>query len=267
MPTRTSITSRHNSHIKDAARLRAGRERQRRGRFIIDGAREVTRALKSGIKPCEAYIRDGFVGSTEFQEAVLAIESSAAALFQVRPDVFEKIAFGQRQQGIVVVAETPRRGVRDLEIPDKPLIAVIEGLEKPGNVGAIMRSADAAGVNAIIVASGRTDLYNPNTIRASLGTIFRPNVCDATTAETIEWLRDKKLPIIATRPDAEKLYTEINLAKGAAIVLGSEAEGLTDAWRTTGVTPVRLPMHGIADSLNVSTTAAVLFYEALRQRG
>lgn len=175
MPARISITSRHNSHIKEAARLRIGRERQRRGRFIIDGAREVARALKSGIKPCEAYISDGFVGSAEFQDAVRAIESTAATIFQVSSDVFEKIAFGQRLQGIVVVAETPQRGLLDLKIPQKPLVAVIEGLEKPGNVGAILRSADAAGVDAIIVASGRTDLYNPNTIRASLGTIFRPS--------------------------------------------------------------------------------------------
>ena len=133
-------------------------------------------------------------------------------------------------------------------------------------MGAVLRSADAAGVDAIIVADGRTDLYNPNTIRASLGTVFRKNVCEATTAETIDWLRSKNLPIIAARPDAEQLYTEIDMRSGAVIVLGSEADGLTDAWHSAGVTPVRLPMHGIADSLNVSTTAAVLFYEALRQR-
>jgi TrmH family RNA methyltransferase len=143
---------------------------------------------------------------------------------------------------------------------------VLEGLEKPGNLGAILRSADAAGVDAIIVADGRTDLYNPNTIRASLGTVFRANIGEATTAETIEWLRDKQIRIIAARPDAQQLYTEIDLRGGAAIVLGCEATGLSDAWRATGTTPVRLPMHGIADSLNVSTTAAVLFYEALRQR-
>jgi TrmH family RNA methyltransferase len=121
-------------------------------------------------------------------------------------------------------------------------------------------------VDAVLAADGSTDLYNPNTIRASLGTVFRPNICECTTAAAIQWLRDKKLPIIAARPDAERLYTEIDFAEGAAIVLGSEAAGLSDAWRAVDITPVRLPMHGIADSLNVSTTAAVLFYEALRQR-
>jgi RNA methyltransferase, TrmH family len=266
MPARVSITSRQNPRVKDAARLRLGRERQRSGRFIIDGAREVIRALQSGIKPCEAYICDQLASTSEFREAVAAIESTTAEVFQVTPDVFAKLAFGDREDGIVVVAETPRRGTHDLEIGPKPIVAVIEGLEKPGNVGAILRSADAAGVDAIIVASGRTDLYNPNTIRASLGTVFRPNVCEATTAETIDWLRSKKLPIIAARPDAEKLYSEISYTSGIAIILGSEAAGLSDAWRAADITPVRLPMHGIADSLNVSTTAAVLFYEALRQR-
>ncbi len=267
MPARVSITSRQNPRVKDAARLRLGRERQRSGRFIIDGAREIVRAIQAGIKPCEAYICDQLASTPEYLRAVEAIEASSPEVFQVTPDVFAKLAFGDRQDGVVVVAETPRRGTHDLEIGARPIVAVIEGLEKPGNVGAILRSADAAGVDAIIVADGGTDLYNPNSIRASLGTIFRPNVCEASTAETIDWLRDKSLPIVAARPDAEKLYTEVNYMSGAAIVLGSEAAGLSHAWRAAGITPVRLPMHGIADSLNVSTTAAVLFYEALRQRG
>jgi TrmH family RNA methyltransferase len=143
----------------------------------------------------------------------------------------------------------------------------LEGVEKPGNVGAILRSADAAGVDAVIIADGGTDLYNPNTIRASLGTVFRQNICEASSADAIEWLGSKGLAIIAARPDATTLYTAANLRTGVAIVLGSESAGLTDAWNATGVLAVRLPMHGLADSLNVSTTAAVLFYEALRQRG
>ena len=260
------ITSRQNPRIKEAVCLRTGRERQQRGRFIIDGAREVARAIQTGIVPVEAYICDELASSPESRQAIVAVESTAAEVFRVSPEVYAKLAFGERDDGVVVVAETPRRGIGDLQLSAKPLVAVLEGLEKPGNLGAILRSADAAGIDAVIVADGRTDLYNPNTIRASLGTVFRTNICEATTAETIEWLRDRKLPIIAARPDAQQLYTEIDLRGGAAIVLGSEAAGLSDAWRATGTTPVRLPMQGIADSLNVSTTAAVLFYEALRQR-
>lgn len=187
-------------------------------------------------------------------------------MFTVSPDVFAKIAFGDREDGIIAVAETPRTGLSELQLSAEPLVAVLEGIEKPGNVGAILRSADAAGVEAVIVADGRTDLYNPNTIRASLGTVFRRNICESTAADTIDWLREKKLAIVAARPDASTVYTDANLRGGVAIVLGSEATGLSDAWTSAGATPVRLPMHGLADSLNVSTTAAVLFYEALRQR-
>lgn len=260
------ITSRQNPRIKQAAQLRERRERQRTGRFIIDGAREISRALQAGIVPIEAFICDAPADSNECRQTIQEIERSPAEILRVSPDVFAKLAYGDRDDGVIVVAETPRRDLSILQLPCNPLIAVLEGVEKPGNVGAILRSADAAGVDAVIVADGGTDLFNPNTIRASLGTVFRPNVCTATVAETITWLYEQALPIYASRPDAELLYTAVNLRGGAAIVLGSEAHGLSDAWAVAGITPVRLPMHGIADSLNVSTTAAVLFYEALRQR-
>jgi RNA methyltransferase, TrmH family len=187
-------------------------------------------------------------------------------MLNVSPQVFAKLAFGDRSDGVIVVAKSPQRQLSEIDLPAKAIVAILEGIEKPGNLGAILRSADAAGVNAVIVADGRTDLYNPNTIRASLGTVFRANVCEASTTDTIRWLMEKGLLIVAARPDARELYTEVDLRGGAALVLGSEAEGLSDAWRSANVTAVRLPMHGIADSLNVSTTAAVLFYEALRQR-
>ncbi len=261
------ITSRQNPRVKEAVALRSGRERKRLGRFIIDGAREVTRAIEAGVTPIEAFVCDDLAQSHDSQKAIADLEATGAEVFCVSTDVYEKLAFGDRRDGVLVVAQRQNRPLASLQLPANPLVAVLEGLEKPGNVGAILRSADAAGIDAVIVADGRTDLHNPNTIRASLGTVFRANVCEATTAEAIEWLRLKELSIIAARPDAAKLYIEIDLRSGAAIVLGSEANGISGAWNATGVTAVRLPMHGIADSLNVSTTAAVLFYEALRQRG
>jgi len=266
MAEQRSITSRQNQRVKDAARLRLARERHETGRFLFNGAREIVRGLEAGIVPLEAYVCEGLARSAECQQAINLIKVSKAEVFFVTPEVFAKLAFGERDDGLVVVAETPRRTIADIRLSAKPTIAVLEGLEKPGNVGAILRSADAAGVDAVLAADGSTDLYNPNTIRASLGTVFRPNICECTTEVAIQWLRNKKLPIIAARPDAERLYTEIDFSEGAAIVLGSEAAGLSNAWRAVDITPVRLPMHGIADSLNVSTTAAVLFYEALRQR-
>jgi TrmH family RNA methyltransferase len=260
------ITSRQNPRVKEAAGLRTGRERVRQGRFVIEGAREIQRAIDSGICLLEAFVCEELCESTDGQDAIKAIHATQAEVFSVSAGVYAKLAFGDRNDGLVVVAKTPQRQLQELTLPLRPIIAVLEGIEKPGNVGAILRSADAAGVDAVIVADGRTDLYNPNTIRASLGTVFRENVCEATAAETIAWLRSQNVPIIAARPDGQLLYTEAYLHGGAAIVLGSEATGLGDAWRGPDVTPVRLPMHGLADSLNVSTTAAVLFYEALRQR-
>lgn len=264
--TRSLLTSRQNPQVKAALRLRDGHERRRQKQFIIDGTREISRALASGIRPLKAFICDELCKSPECREAKAAVEARADEVFEVSPDVFEKLAFGDRHEGIVVIAAAPQHSLTELQLPPSPLVAVLEGVEKPGNVGAILRSADAAGVDAVVIADGRTDLYNPNTIRASLGTVFRPNICEATAADTIAWLREQGLAIIAARPDATALYTEANLRDGVAIVLGSESAGLTGAWSTAGVSAVRLPMHGLADSLNVSTTAAVLFYEALRQR-
>jgi TrmH family RNA methyltransferase len=260
------ITSKQNPRVKDAVRLRTGSERRERRRFLIDGLREIERAIAADVPCVEAFVRDDSAEAPGCKSAIDAVRKSGAEIFLVSGDVYTKLAFGERDDGIVVVAETPTRTLNDLQLPEKPLVAVIEGVEKPGNIGAILRSADAAGVDAVIVADGRTDLYNPNTIRASLGTVFRPNVCETASTDALAWLRSQELTIVAARPDAKQLYTDVDYASGIAIVLGSEAEGLTGAWTATNITPIRLPMHGIADSLNVSTTAAVLFYEALRQR-
>jgi TrmH family RNA methyltransferase len=151
--------------------------------------------------------------------------------------------------------------------PQNPLVAVLEGIEKPGNVGAVLRSADAAGLSAVIVAAPRTDLYNPNAIRASLGTIFTMRVCEAASSEALAWLRQRKFTILAARVDGSVSYTEADYRGPTAIVLGSEAEGLSPMWTGDDIAAVRLPMLGAADSLNISATAAVLFYEAMRQRG
>jgi len=261
------ITSRHNPRVTDAARLRTGRERRRRGQFLIDGDREICRALASGIRCLEAFVCDDAIESQRAAAAIESLQSAGVELWFLSRPVFEKLAFGERDDGAVVVAADPKRTLAQLTVPKNPVVAVVEGIEKPGNLGAILRSADAAGVDAVIAADSGTDLYNPNTIRASLGTVFRGNVCQAASAEALAWIASKGLSIIAARPDAERSYTEVDLKRGIAIVLGSEAEGLSDTWRGAEITPAQLPMLGIADSLNVSTAAAVLFYEALRQRG
>src|SRR5262245_30369759 len=236
MSSSTRITSRQNPRVKDAALLRNSRDRQRREQFLIDGAREITRAIEAGVRIVQAFICDELCTSDETRRAVELVESSGAEVFRLSPEVNEKLAFGDRADGVIAVAKSVRQGLASLKLLERPIVAVLEGVEKPGNLGAILRSADAAGVDAVIVADGRTDLFNPNTIRASLGTVFRANVCQASSAETIEWLRRQDLTIVAARPDAQKLYTDVDLRRGAAIVLGSEADGLTDAWSTANVT-------------------------------
>jgi TrmH family RNA methyltransferase len=260
------ITSRQNVRVKEAAKLRDSRQRQRQGRFVIDGAREILRAMERGIDVVEAFLCEPLVRDEEAQLAAERLKDSRAVVATVTEEVFEKLCFGERTAGVLAIAKTPQRSLAQLRVLAAPLIAVIEGVEKPGNVGAVLRSADGAGVDAVVIADPRTDLFNPNTIRASLGTVFDANVCTASTDETLRWLKERRITPFAARPEAELLYTEADYRGGGAIVLGSEAEGLSDKWQAAGVVGVRLPMRGIADSLNVSATAAVLFYEAQRQR-
>lgn len=260
------ITSRQNERVKAVLKLRNSRHRAEQGRFVIDGARASVRAVEAGIEIVEAFLCEPLIDTPESHQAAELLREASAPVSTVTPEVYAKLAFGDNHDGLVAVAVTPQRKLTQLPLGERPLIAVLEGLEKPGNVGAILRSADAAGVDATIVADGVCDLFNPNTIRASMGTVFAGNVCAASVEETLTQLQAWNLPIVAARPDADRLYTDIDYRAGAAIVLGSEAQGLSKSWQGGEVQAVRLPMHGIADSLNVSATAAILFYEALRQR-
>lgn len=262
----TPITSLQNQRVKDAIKLRDRRQRTKQGRMLIDGARELGRAIDAGIELLEVFVCESLCHTDEARRALPRLESSGAELLPVTPEVFAKLAFGDRAEGVLGVARTPTPRLDELRLPDEPLVAVAENIEKPGNLGAVLRSADAAGVSAVLAAGSGTDLYNPNVIRASLGTIFTLPVAVAPEMEILAWLRERKFRVFAARVDAEKLYTEVSYSGAAAIVLGSEAAGLTDAWSGDGVTPIKLPMCGAADSLNISAAAAVLFYEALRQR-
>ena len=262
----TNILSPQNPRIKAAVRLRDARHRRKQARFPIDGLREIERAAAAGIELVEVFHCPARYPAERIETVERLLSSIEAELFEVAPAAFDKLAFGDRAEGIVAVAAPPTWRLDDFEPKPGAMVAVIEAVEKPGNVGAVLRSADAAGVDLVIVADGRTDLFNPNTIRASLGTIFTVPVREATSAEALEWLRARRLPIFAARVDGAVAYTEVDYRGGAAVVLGSEAEGLSPVWRADDIRAVRLPMLGAADSLNISATAAVLFYEALRQR-
>lgn len=260
------ITSLQNQRVKDAAKLREARERRKQGRTLIDGTREIRRAIEAGVELVEVFIAESLSGGDDAKWVLERLAALPVKQSRVPPAVFEKLAFGSRAEGIVAVAKMPDRRLDDIKLPANPLVAVLEGIEKPGNVGAVLRSADAAGVSALLIADGGTDLFNPNAIRASLGTIFTMPLAAAPAADVLAWLRAKRLSIFAARVDAELLYTQQDLSGPTAIVLGNESAGLSDIWRGPKITAVRLPMHGHADSLNISAAAAVLFYEAVRQR-
>lgn len=260
------ITSPHNPRVKQAARLRDHDERRKERRILIDGAREILRALAAGVKLHELFVCRELCRSAEAQRLLEALPVAGAEVFEVSERVFARLAFGQRSEGVVAVAAVPEHRLEGIVLPENPLVAVLEGVEKPGNIGAVLRSADAAGVSALVLADPRTDLFNPNAIRASLGTIFSLPVAVATAGEVLAWLRAHRLQILAARVEGAALYTEIDYRTPAALVFGSEATGLSPLWCGDDVRAIRLPMLGTADSLNVSASAAVLFYEALRQR-
>ena len=261
-----ALASPSNPRIKAVARLRDRRQRDETGLTLVDGAREVRRALDSHADVVEAFVCDPLLAGEDARAVLDALETRRVPTTSTSETAFTKLAFGDRGDGIVAVVRIPPMRLDDLELPAEPLVVIVEGVEKPGNLGAVLRSADGAGADALIAASPRTDLMNPNTIRSSAGTIFSVRIAAAPTGEVIDWLRGHSIRVVAARVDADTLYTDADLTGGVAIAFGSEAGGLTAAWRTENVGAVRLPMLGIADSLNVSVSAAVLLYEARRQR-
>jgi TrmH family RNA methyltransferase len=256
----------HNPRVREAAGLRDRRQRKRQQRTLIDGVRELSRALDAKISPLEIFVCPELLTGDDAAALLARVRELHMPTVEVTSQVFAKLAYGERAAGVVAVAETPSAVIEDLKLPADGLVAVVEGIEKPGNLGAVLRSADGAGVSAVLVADPNTDLFNPNTIRASLGTIFAQQIATATSLEIKDWLITRGVQIVAARVDAKIDYFMPDYTRATAMVLGSEADGLGAVWRSAEVTPVRLPMLGVADSLNVSAAAAVMFYEARRQR-
>ncbi len=266
-----SIDSPSNPRIKAAARLRERREREATGLTLVDGGREALRAMEAGATVEAAFVCPALIGSREASRVFEKVEQSfgpfgaSIELIEVGERAFERLAFGDRADGVILVVRAPGTSLDDLELPPNPLVVVTEDVEKPGNVGAILRSADAVGAAAVIAVGG-TDLFNPNVIRASIGTVFSVPLATGSAAEVVAWLRARGLRLVASRVDAERLHVDADLRGPVALVLGSELDGLSEAWLGEDVEAIRLPMAGVADSLNVSAAAAVLLYEAWRQR-
>lgn len=266
MGTVIAIDSPHNPRIKAAAALRGRAERVATGLALVNGIRESRRAVEAGVAVESALVCPGLIRSEAGQETLAILQAHDIELVEVSERAFERVAYGDRADGIVLVVRPPTIELKALELRPDPLVLVTEDVEKPGNLGAILRTADAAGCDAV-VAIGGADLFNPNVIRASLGTAFSVPVAASDAPTAMAWLRRRGIRVVATRVDADRLYTDADLRGPLAIVLGSEAAGLSATWRGPGVEAVRIPMLGSADSLNVAATAAILAFEARRQRG
>lgn len=264
------IDSPQNPKIKSVARLRSSRGRAQQGLIVIDGYREVSRAIACGVT-----IESIFVPATAGEATIDtqpetwhdAVSSSDARVFLVAERAFEKIAFGQRHEA-VAVAKPPSTTLQEVTLTDTAIVAVLEGIEKPGNLGAVLRSADGAGVDAVILVDPVTDLFNPNTIRASLGTVFSLQTATASFAEYKSWADSLQLPHYLARCDSRaRSYREVDYTRRCCLAFGSEAYGLSDKWdEINDKENVVIPMAGIADSLNVSVAAAVMFYNAVAAR-
>lgn len=266
MEARDRIVSPGNPRIKAAAALRDRSARTATGLTLVDGAREVRRAIDAGVEVVEVFVVEARLAGPDARAALDALLAIDADVVPVSDAALSRLAYGDRNEGIVAVVRVAPHGLDDLRLGADPLIAIIEDVEKPGNVGAVLRSADGAGADAVIAAAAGTDMANPNVIRASAGTVFSVPSATADPDALIAWLQAHGIRIVAARVDGAIPYTEADLTGAVAIALGSEAEGLSSAWHAPGIEAVRLPMHGVADSLNVSVSAAILLYEARRQR-
>ncbi len=261
------ITSLQNPRVKHLLKLRDRRTRDAEGLFLIEGYREVRRALESGLRPTEVYYGpEWFLGENE--PAVLAAaERAGAQLIELSKPAFAKVSYRDRPDGLLAVAPQSRRTLADLTLPAQPLLIVAEAIEKPGNLGTILRSADAAGVDAVIVCNQVTDIFNPNVVRSSTGVLFSMPVVVAEGAAVRTWLRERGIRAAATTPAAPALHTESDLRGPLAIIMGSEQYGLSEFWLKESDLLVRIPMAGRADSLNVAMAATITLFEAVRQRG
>ncbi|MEC7281107.1 MAG: RNA methyltransferase [Verrucomicrobiota bacterium] len=261
------IQSRQNDQVKNLVKLRERKYRERQSRCLIEGLREIGHALNAGLEITHLYYCNDLFSSD--LHATFVAKHKDAAKFQVigmSPDAFTKASHREGPDGLIAIAMQQGNVLADLLLDETPLLLVLEGIEKPGNLGAIIRSADGAGVDAVILVDCVLDLYNPNAIRSSQGLLFTLPIVSTDRDTLAEWLDVKKIVGCATTPNTKKLHWEVNYQQGLALFMGSESNGLSKYWLEKATHKIRIPMAGQADSLNVAAAAAVCLYEARRQR-
>lgn len=254
------ITSLQNSRVKHIVKLRDDKKtRSEDGLMLVEGFDEIQLALAAGHTPQTLLIGPELASRSPADSSVETLTVSRA--------VFEKISYRENPDGWLAIFPIPKTSLSDLKLSKTPLVIVAESIEKPGNLGAILRTADAAGVDALLVCDARVDVWNPNVVRASRGAVFSVPTVACANVEALKWLNGGKIRVIAASPSADEIYSDLNLKSPVAVVVGTEDEGLSDFWMTNADARVKIPMAGKVNSLNVSVSTALIVYEAVRQRG
>lgn len=257
------IESIHNPRLKEVAALAAKSSlRRERSLCVVEGRREISNALSCGFVIEQLFFCPDIIP----EDAVQQLIDAASEVFSLSGAAYGKIAYREGTEGVVAVLKTAPRTLEGLSVAGDALIIVLESVEKPGNLGAILRSADASGAAAVIVCDPLTDLYNPNVIRASIGAVFTTAVVACSSQEAAQWLRSRGFQIVTAQLQDSKVYYDVDFTRATAIVFGTESTGLTDFWRKISDAKIRIPMLGKMDSLNVATSVAILSYEAVRQK-
>ena len=254
------ISSLQNQKVKQLVLLQQkSSERRRTGLFVVEGVREMGHCMRAGYEIVSIYYCASLFSDLDLLQDIKNV-------YEVTQQVYEKIAYRGSTEGLLAVVKSKNHSLEGLNLPENPLIIILESVEKPGNLGAVLRSADAAGADAVIVCDPLTDLYNPNLIRASIGALFTVPTVATSNAECIAFLKERGIKILTAQLQDSEFYYDMDMTCGTAIVMGTEATGLTDEWRRAADAHIRIPMCGQLDSLNVSVSAAVLLFEAVRQR-
>ncbi len=267
MPEYPILSSRQNPRIKQAVKLRNRHDRDKTGLTILEGYRELSRSSEYGMKLHECFFcPQMFLGSNEYK-LLEQLESEGVKIYEVPEHILSQLAYRDRPEGLIATAEMKRHALDDIPLKKNGLYLVAESIEKPGNLGSMLRSADAAGIDGLIICDRSTDIYNPNVIRASTGALFSVPLAETDSETAMAWLRNNNIKTLAATPHTDTIYTDVDMTGPVAIVVGTEQVGLSDYWMDSADLKVVIPMLGKIDSLNVATATTILLYEAARQRG
>lgn len=259
------ITSLQNPAVKNIVKLSKSRERKAQGLFVVEGARELSLALQEGYETTAVYVCREMLVKSKYPDVLDRLSENIVS--EISTAVFEKAAYRENSDGVIALAKPRRHTLADLKLSENPFVILLEAVEKPGNLGAVLRTADAAAVDAVVVCDPHTDLYNPNVVRSSVGALFTVQTAICSSEEALAWLQANRIASFAAELEATEFYQDIDFGAPSAIVMGTEADGLTPFWLEKAQRRIKIPMRGKVDSLNLSVSTAVLTFEAMRQRG